>query len=540
MADDHAEILDLGGVVFDQRRGVLTNGDGQTIPLRPQSVQVLNALASRQGQAANKDDLISEVWGSVNVTDESLVQCIADIRRAIGDQGHTVIQTLPKVGYRLVPPIPLRARPNSGLNWRHIGIAIAVLPVLVILVAILTGAFSPNQTLRKPSIAVLPFSNLSDDVSQAYFADGIVKAITTNLSKFEGLFVVSSFSAFQYRSNQDPPDQIAEALGVRYLLSGDVQTGPDQILINAQLTDAVDGTSLWSQSYTAPRTDVFKLQEDLSARIASTLVERVETATSQWARTRTADDLTAYELILRSESPKIEREALNEAIALLEQAIALSPEMTIAHSLKAQNYLMLWRHSLAIDLDEALRQARVSAAHAIELDNNSYQAYHVLSQIDLYADHDHAQALASLTKALEINPNEADLMVRMATLLGFMNRDDEAILWIEKAFRQNPLHPIWYHWNSAFVYVVADEDEKGIVASKKALAVYTSSASIRRILIAAHGKLDEWEQAEAYAAEIMAQFPDFRLSTHMRNSPFQDRAEKEKYWQLFRRAGLPD
>lgn len=540
MTDGHADIVDLGGVAFDRRRGVLAGGDGQSVPLRPQSVLVLNALASRQGQAASKDALISEVWGSVNVTDESLVQCISDIRRAIGDQEHKIIQTLPKVGYRLVPPTPPRAGTGVNLNLRYIGLAIAVLAILAVLVAILAGVFSSAQTERKPSIAVLPFNILGEDTDQAYFADGIVKAITTNLSKFEGLFVVSSFSAFQYRGSQDPPDQVAEALGVRYLLSGDVQTGPDQILINAQLTNAVDGMSLWSESYAAPRTDVFKLQEDLSARIASTLVERVETATSQWARTRTAADLTAYELVLRSGSPKIEREGLNEAIALLDQAIVLSPEMTLAHSIKAQNYLMLWRHSLAIDLDEALQQARASAAHAIELDNNSYQAYHVLGQINLYADQDHAQALANLTRALEINPNEADLMVRMATLLGFMNRDDEAIRWIEKAFRQNPLHPVWYHWNSAFVYVVAEEDEKGIVASKKALAVYASSASIRRILIAAHGKRDEWEQAEGYAAEIMAQFPDFRLSTHMRNSPFQDQAEKERYWELFRRAGLPD
>lgn len=125
-------------------------------------------------------------------------------------------------------------------------------------------------------------------------------------------------------------------------------------------------------------------------------------------------------MFLRSEFPKIERESLNGAVALLDQAIALSPEMTLAHSLKAQNYLLLWRHSLAIELDEALRLARVSAARAIEL----------------YTDQDHVQALANMTKAIEINPNEADLMVRNATLLGFMNRDAEAIAWIEKAFWQ--------------------------------------------------------------------------------------------------------
>ncbi|KMW59091.1 Adenylate cyclase [Candidatus Rhodobacter oscarellae] len=408
------------------------------------------------------------------------------------------------------------------------------------LIIIGAGLFRAPDAQLRPSIAVLPFEHIAEDDSQVFFTDGVSKSITANLSRFEGLFVVSSHSAFQYRDSDKPPEQIAAELGVRYLLSGDVQYGGELLLIRAFLTDSSDGKALWAQDFTAPRTGVLDVQSEVSARIATMLVERVEVATSRWAKSVTPDDLSAYELALRSEPPAITRDGLNKANALLDRAIALSPDFPLAHSLKAKNDLMLWRHSLAEDLDAALRQARASAARALDLDNNSYQAYHALSQIDLYADQDHVQALANLTKALQINPNDADLMVRLATLLGFMNRDAEALGWIDRAMRQNPLHPVWYHWNAAFVYEVAGEHERAIVASKKALSVYKSSASIRRILIAAHGHLGQWQDAERYAAEILEGFPDFGLSSHMRNSPFMDPEEKSEYWQLFRRAGLPD
>jgi len=540
MDDSESSILMLGSVRFDRGARRFTDAQGQDLPLRPQSVAVLSVLAENEGEAVAKNDLIASAWGAVHVTDDSLIQCIADIRRAIGDDAHAIVQTVPRVGYKLVAA---RLEPKPALRVKPRWLMLATITAgLVALVLALTASelFRTSPAQARPSIAVLPFELIGNDESQAFFTDGMSKEITTNLSRFEGLFIVSSFSAFQYRSSEKSPEEIAADLGVRYLLSGDVQPGQNRLVIRVQLTDTSDRKAVWAENYSVPRTDVLKVLNDLSALIATTLAERVEVVTSQWARTVTIEELTAYELVLRSEPPPIDRDGLNAANDLLDRAIALSPGFTLAYSLKAQNDLLLWRHSLALDLDQALRQARFSAARAVALDNNSYQAYHALSQIDLYADQDHVQALANLTKALEINPNDADMMVRMATLMGFMNRDKEALEWIEQAVRQNPLHPVWYDWNAAFVYVVAGEDEKAIVAAKKALAAYQSSASIRRILIAAYGHLGQWDEAERYAAEILERFPEFGLSSQMRNSPFMDPAEKSEYWEMFRKAGLPD
>ena len=330
------------------------------------------------------------------------------------------------------------------------------------------------------------------------------------------------------------------SLAVRYLLTGDVQPGAERLVINAQLIDTANGKSLWAERYAAPRTDILRLQDELTAKIASTLAEKLETETTRQARANSQAALSAYELLWRAAHPKIEKAALLKAIDLIEQALKINPRFASAHAELANNYLLLWRHSLTEDHDAMLEKARTTAANAIDLDSNSYTSHQVLSLIYLYADKDHAQALAAITKALEINPNEADLMVRRATLLGFMDKDDEAIAWMEKAMRQNPFHPVFYHWNAAFVYAVAYKNERAIVESKKALAVYTTSASIRRILIAAHGHRGEWEEARRYAAEILKQFPEFRLTTDMRNSPFQYEEERQHYWDLFRKAGLPD
>lgn len=540
MNGNQVAIVRLGALRYDCNTQGLTDCHGNQVALRPQSLDVLAALIARNGKLAGRDELIAEVWGSVNVTDDSLIQCIADIRRVMGEDGRNIVRTIPKKGYRLVVPEPVSSKPSVTPKKRHFAFGIGLLVIGIVLVAA-WGFWDLSKSGRTgATIAVLPFDNIGGDNSQAYFTDGFTKAITTNISKFEELFVISSFSAFKYRDTKKPLADIAGELGVRYLLTGDVQPGQDKLIINAQLTDLRDGKSLWAERYEAPRADIFEMQNKLSAKIASTLVQRVETATVRQSRSANPADLNAYELVLRAVNANVEKTALLDALKLFEQAIKLNPGYPAAHARLANAYLLLWRHSLTDEPNAMLRGAQRAATRAIELDNNSYLSHQVLSLIYLYADKDHTQALASMTKALKINPNDADLMVRMSAILGFMNRDAEAIEWVEKAMRQNPFHPAWYEWIAGFVYAVAGDNDRAIIESKKALAVYKTSASIRRVLIAAHGQLGQWKEAKRYASEIVGHNPQFRLSTHMRNSPFQDPAEREHFWSLFRQAGLPD
>lgn len=538
MADPSKTNLHLGSVQFDLSREALRDPAGLDVALRPQSLAVLKVLAEKPAQLVDRDDLIATVWGDVSVTDDSLIQCIADIRKAIGDRNHKVIQTVPKKGYKLVPNSPQKTGPP--LWRRRVPVALATVSAILIAVTIIFWLTArPALMVGPPSVAVLPFDNLSGDPDQTAFADGMTKAIIANISKFEGLFVVSGYSAFQYRGTVKPVSQIADELNVRYLFIGEVLPGSNQLKVGAQLIDGDTGRTVWAEQFDVPRNEVYVIQEDLSAKLATTLVAQVEVATERLSWQRERANLNAYELLLQVDLPKIERQSLNEGIALLQNVVELDPKFARAHALMGHYYLMLWRHSLAQDMDLALSQARKWAAHALSLDDLSYEAYKTLATIQLYADEDHAAAYASLSRALQINPNHADIMVQMATLLTFMDRDVEAMQWIEKAYHHNPLYPAWYDWNASFVYTVTGQHDRGNVAAKKALALYESSASIRRILIYGFGMLNDWDTARRYAREILERTPDFRLSTHMRNSPFQNPERKRHIFAILERAGLP-
>ncbi len=537
MADPLKTDLYLGSVQFDLSRETLLDPAGLDIALRPQSMAVLKALAENPGQLLDRDDLIAAVWGDVSVTDDSLIQCIADIRKAIGDSRHKIIQTVPKKGYKLVPNTSQTPRPRV---WRSRSpVAVAVFTAILIAVAVFWLAVRPALMADPPSIAVLPFKNLSGDPDQTPFADAMTKAITANISKFDGLFVVSSYSAFRYRDTDKSVSQIVSELNVRYLFVGEVLPGLDQLKVSAQLIDGDTGQTVWTEQFDVANHDVFLIQEDLSARLATTLVAQVEVATERLSWQRARANLNAYELLLQADPPKIERQSLNEGIALLQNVVELDPKFSRAFALIGHYYLHLWRHSLAQDLDLALGQARKWAADALSLNDLSYEAYKTLATIQLYADEDHAAAYESLSRALQINPNHADIMVQMATLLTFMDRDDEANQWIEKAYHHNPFYPAWYDWNASFVYTVTGQYDRGNSTAKKALAVYDSSASLRRILIYGFGMLNDWDTAGRYAREILERTPDFRLSTHMRNSPFQNLERKRHVFTILNKAGLP-
>ncbi|MBX2870151.1 MAG: winged helix-turn-helix domain-containing protein [Acidiferrobacterales bacterium] len=529
--------IQLGSVRFNPENGTLIDSANQDIALRPQSLEVLKVLAENLGELVNREDLISTVWGSISVTDDSLIQCIADIRKAIGDSDHKIIHTVPKKGYKLVSNPP---KSNLPSNQKITATApLIVVAALAIIAVIGWFVIREESKLHPVSLAILPFRNTNVDVDQTYFAEAMTKAITTNVSKFEGLFVVSDYSAFKYRDTDISTQQIAEELGVRYLFAGGVLPGPEKLRVDAQLIDGETGRVVWAEQFKVPRKDVFLVQEELSAKLATSLVSQVEIATEQlsWQRERT--NLNAYELLLRADLPKIERHTLNEGIALLQNAVEIDPNFSQAHALIGHYYMLLWRHSLAKDLELALTSARKWTAHALSINGLSHEAYKTLGTIQLYADEDHDAALASLNRSLEINPNDADTMVKMATLLTFMDQHTEANYWIDKAYQQNPLHPTWYNWNASFVYAVTGQYERANIAAQKALVVFESSASIRRILIYGYAMLDDWDTARRYAREILDQTPDFRLSTHMRNSPFQNSETKQHIFSVLQQAGLP-
>ena len=391
----------------------------------------------------------------------------------------------------------------------------------------------------KPSIAVLPFVNLSGDAEQDYFVDGFTNAIITNLSKFPELFVIASNSVFTYKGKAVRINEVGRQLGVRYVLEGSFQRGADTLSVHAQLIEAATESHVWAQQYDVAPEEIFAVQDDLSRQIANTLVTTVEGLAQSAVRGKDPTTLAAYDLFLRASKYRFGKEALEEATRLLERAIELDPDFDEAYSELSWRYLSLWRHGLADDPDEALRRSREAARKAIDLDQQDYRSHFALGTLSLFADQDHDLALAEYQKAIELNPNQADVLAMMTILTAFMGRAEEAVDWIEKAKRLNPLHPVWYDWNGSFGYYMARDYNNALIGAKKTVAVYPKSISAFRILAATYSEMGRMDDAKEIARQILEIDPAFTLSS-IRNTPFQHDADRERYFGALHKAGLPN
>jgi TolB-like protein/class 3 adenylate cyclase len=391
----------------------------------------------------------------------------------------------------------------------------------------------------KPSIAVLPFTNLSGDADQDYFVDGFTNAIITNLSEFPELFVIASNSVFTYKGKAVRINEVGRQLGVRYVLEGSFQRGADKISVHAQLIEAATETHVWAQQYDVTPEEIFAVQDDLSRQIATTLLATVIDLVQTAALRKDPTTLAAYELYLRASKFRGTKEALEESARLLERVIELDPGFDEAYSTLSWRYLNLWRNRLTDDPDETLRRAREAAHKAIALDQQDYRSHWALGTLYLYADQDHDLALAEYEKAISLCPNQADVLAMMSLVTAFMGRTEEAVDWIEKAKRLNPLHPVWYDWNGSFTYYMAREYENALIAAKKTIAIYPKALSAMRILAATYVEMGRMDDAKEIARQILEINPEITISS-IRNTPFQHDSDRERYYAALHEAGLPN
>ena len=391
----------------------------------------------------------------------------------------------------------------------------------------------------KPSIAVLPFTNLTGDSEQDYFVDGFTNEIITNLSKFPQFFVIASNSVFTYKGKAVRINEVGRELGVRYVLEGSLQRSSDNISVHAQLIEAASEKHLWAEQYEATPEEIFSVQKDLTQQITSSLASKVENLAHAAVSKKDETSLPAYELYLKADKYSFGKETFEESIRLLERAIELDPDFAEAYAKLAYRYLQLWRQRLADDPDEALRQARNAAHKAVTLDQQDYRSHLALASLYLWADKDHDLALAEFEKTVALNPNEADMMSMMSLTLAFVGRSEEAVDWTKKAKRLNPHHPIWYDWNGSFAYYMARDYDNALLGAKKTLAVYPESLSVLRILAATYVEMGNMEKAREVAQKMLKIDPGFTLSG-VRNVPLRRKADRERYFGALAKAGLPE
>lgn len=395
----------------------------------------------------------------------------------------------------------------------------------------------------KPSIAVLPFTNLSSDADQEYFSNGITDDIITQLSKFSGLFVIARTSSFAYKDETVNLQQISRELGVRYVLEGSIRKIADHIRINVQLIDATTSHHVWSERYDRPLKEIFLLQDEITQAIVARL--QVEVLAAEIARVRRipTENLTAYDFYLRGWEKAVRayvetnREANTQARQLFEQAIALDSQYALAYTGLGMTYFRDWYLRWSSDPTQSMQRAMELARHAITLDDTLPHAHTSLSVLYMWQKQ-LPQAIAEAERAIALDPNFSEGFSILGNVLIFAGRPQESIELIEKAIRLNPRQVGLFTTSLPLAYRDAGRYEDAITSAKKILAVNPNAVHYYFTLAFCFAELGQEEEARAAVAKILQLQPAASLEWVQKTVPYANPGDLERLVTGLRKAGL--
>ena len=390
----------------------------------------------------------------------------------------------------------------------------------------------------KPSIAVLPFVNMSKDPEQEYFSDGMTEEIITALSKVPNLFVIARNSTFTYKGKPVKVKQVSEELGVRYVLEGSVQKSGNRVRITAQLIDALSGHHLWAERYDRDLKDIFALQDEITMKVITALQVELTAGEMAGVIAKGTKNIDAFIKYLRAFelSNRLTKEGNAQARKILEEAVALDPEYPRLYMGLAFTHIYDVWHGTTESPDQSLARAFELAQKAISLDDSNAAAYSVLGTI--YAmKRQYDQAIAKGKRAISLDPNSADNFMQLGWILNWAGRAEEAILYIQNAIRLNPLPPSSYFVNLAVAYRDSGQYEKAIEVSKRALQREPNSQFPYIHMAISYIRLGREEEARAAAAEILRINPEFSLERYAKILPFSQPVA-DRVVEDLRKAGL--
>jgi TolB-like protein/class 3 adenylate cyclase/Tfp pilus assembly protein PilF len=387
----------------------------------------------------------------------------------------------------------------------------------------------------KPSIAVLPFDNLTDDPAQEYFSDGITNDIITDLSRFKNLFVIASNSSFAYKDKPVKVQEVSQELGVRYILEGSVQRASDRVRINAQLIDATTGKHLWAERYDRDAQSLFDIQDEIIKTIVATLAFKVDAVERERVMRKGTENLDAYDYFLRGRHTWFgwTKEANAQARALVEKAIELDPNWAKPYMLLTWVHVNDWRWGWSDDAEKSMQLALKMAQKTNALDPYDYTSHWTLGFVYLWLRR-FDQAIAEYERALALNSNDADFLVEMSEAQVYMGRPVEAIAQIKKAMRINPHYPEWHLWDLGWAYYEAGRYEEALATLKK---MNNPPSGAHRTLAAVYVRLGRLDEARAEISELLKKNPDYTIET-AKLFPYKDAAQLDRYVNDLRKAGL--
>ena len=397
-------------------------------------------------------------------------------------------------------------------------------------------AVSPRHALApapsdKPSIAVLPFVNMSGDPEQQYFSDGITEDLITELSRFRSLLVIARNSSFQYRAATDVK-RISRELGVQYLVEGSVRRSSNRLRITAQLVDAT-GSHLWAEHYDRDLQDVFTVQDELARAIAATVEGRMAASGAERSRRKPTSDLVAYDCFLQGREAIERRGDHDAALRLLRRAVELDPNFSQAHAWLARVCIFMLHYTLDVQwLNEAIEIAR----KAVSLDEADAVGHAMLGYALMFgAQHD--LAALHIERAIALNPMDVRITSKHALLLVFTGKGDEAVSSLDADLRRDPFPPAWFWDFRGIALFQAGKYEEAINALNHLTVLYPWDYTY---LAAAHAHLGFKDRARAYVQKILSTHPNYAISKITILEPYKDPADLARVVDGLRKAGLSE
>ena len=500
--------------------GIGLMSGAREVRLTPKALALLSFMAERPGGVITKEELFAAVWPEVAVGDAALVTCIQELRRALRDDARRprYIETLHRRGYRFIgKTAPARS------NAAPFDQATLALP-------------------DRPSIAVLPFANMSDDPDQDHFADGISEDLITGLSHIRWLFVIARNSSFVYKNRAVDVKDVSRALGVRYVLEGSVRRAGKQLRISAQLVDATTGGHHWAERYDRELGDIFAVQDEITRSVAGAIEPHLLAAEGVRALSRSSDDLGAWELVARAKTHfgRLTRADYERAIEPLEKAVEVYPDYAPAQSLLGF-CLVFASHMGWSDRAEGLLRSHRHAARAIALDDRDPWGYSALGYCALM-ERRTEESIASFRQAVHLNPNSAAAHSHLSRGFAFAGRDREAIEHCEEAIRLSPLDPemALFFGAIAVAHFTAGRFADAIRYSLEAQRLRPGFLGSRRLLCASLALAGRLAEARAQLTTIRREQPELSVAWIRSSVPYQTPELMDLFLDGMRKAGLED
>jgi TolB-like protein len=519
--------LVFGDYLLDPQRRELKRASGDAVAMGPQVFDLLLFLIANRTRVVSKDDLLEAVWGGRIVSESTITSHINAARTAIGDSGNEqkFIRTVARKGFRFVGDV-------TEANAEPAAADLEVFP-----------ATRQLALPDKPSIAVLPFTNMSGDAEQDYFADGMVEDIITALSHIRWLFVIARNSSFTYKGRASDVKQIGRELGVRYVLEGSIRKAANRVRITGQLVDAETGGHLWAERYEGALDDVFELQDRITESVVGAIAHELERAEIERAKRKPTESYGAYDYFLRgmanfhAGAP----ENIDQALSCFRNAIKLDPEYASAYGMAA--WCLFWRRlngwttDPAQDTTEGARLARAAVDRgkqdAVALTRGGHALAHFTRDLDTGVDF--------LDKALVLNPNLAAAWFLGAYLRIWRGEPDEAITRFEHAMRLSPLDTEMFRMQSgiAMAHLTAKRFDVARSWAEKAFrdTRFVLPATVIAASCAFAGRMEEARRA---VADVRQLDPALTLSTLDAWLPFERPEDLALFSDGLRRAGMPE